>query len=298
MRPLSRRSPLTAYLLMAYLWAGFVFALPVLSEAGLGVIPVELPGVAPFVMLTAVGLAVCGGLVSRWSGGIEESAEYRRRVFRLRVNPVWYPIALLALPASAVAVALVADFNPIGELASEPQLLASILGGSIVAFLLVNWWEEAGWTGFVLDRLQVTMGPVRASVVTTWLQAAIHLPLVFVAGGVTEGRVPTDQIPLYLALLFVLPIPVRILITWVYNRSGRSVPVAGLFHAGLGAATGSALISAVAPGLEPLWVYVGFAVLAIVALVLTKGRLGYAHRVDPVIDEPIEPSHGVAVTRG
>jgi hypothetical protein len=57
------------------------------------------------------------------------------------------------------------------------------------------------------------------------------------------------------------------------------------------------LISAAAPGLEPLWVYVGFAVVAVVALVMTRGRLGYAHPVDHVMDEPIESSHG-AVARG
>jgi membrane protease YdiL (CAAX protease family) len=279
-RALARRSPLIAYLLMSYLWAIVVFAFPVLAETGIGLIPVSLPGVAPFVAVTAIGLALAGGLVSRWNGGAEGSAAYRRRVFRFRADPWWYPIALLVLPMTAVVVSLVAGFDAIDELTGQPSLLVGILGGSLVAFLLVNWWEEAGWTGFVLDGLQGTMGPVRASVVTTWLQAGIHLPLLLVAGGVTEGRVPTDQIPLYLVLLFVLPIPVRILITWVYNTTGRSVPIVGILHAGLGTATGSALLSVIAPGMESLWVYGGFACLAVIVLASTKGRLGY----------PVEPT--------
>jgi hypothetical protein len=72
----------------------------------------------------------------------------------------------------------------------------------------------------------------------------IHLPLVFVAAGVTEGRVPPDQIPFYVAALFILPLPVRAI--WLYYATGESVPAVGLFHAGLGAATGSAFILAIA----------------------------------------------------
>ena len=68
------------------------------------------------------------------------------------------------------------------------------------------------------------------------MQAALHLPLVFIADGVTTGRVAPENIPFYLVALFVLPIPVRMTLTWIYNSSGRSVPIAGLYHAGLGVA--------------------------------------------------------------
>ena len=145
----------------------------------------------------------------------------------------------------------------------------------LLAFALVNLWEEAAWTGFALERLQPRLGPIGASVVTTWLQALVHVPLVFVVGGVTVGRVPAEQVPFYLVALFVLPIPVRIALTWLYNGSGRSVPIVGLAHAGLGVATGVALIPVVAPAVDPVWVYAGFAVMAAVILAATRGRLGY-----------------------
>lgn len=144
MRALARRSPLKAYLFLAYLWGGVVFAIPLLSQAGIGVIPVDLPGAAPFVMLAAFGLAAVGGLVSRWSGGTANSAEYRRRVSRFRVYPLWYPAAALLLPIIAISTALMAGFDPIAALADDPHLVPSVLGGLLAAFLLVNWWEEAG----------------------------------------------------------------------------------------------------------------------------------------------------------
>ena len=164
--------------------------------------------------------------------------------------------------------------------------------GSVLAFALVNLWEEAAWTGFALERLQPRLGPIGASVVTTWLQALVHVPLVFVVGGVTVGRVPAEQIPFYLVALFVLPIPVRIALTWLYNSSGRSVPIVGLAHAGLGVATGVALIPVVAPAVDPVWVYAGFAALAAVILVATRGRSAtrrQAGRSGPAVRSPSRP---------
>lgn len=145
-----------------------------------------------------------------------------------------------------------------------------------MAFLLVNWWEEAGWTGFALHRLQLRIGPVAASVVTIWLQAIVHLPLIFVAGGVTDGRVPPEEIPFYLGALFILPIAVRLVMTWIYNASGHSVPIVGLYHAGLGVATGISFVPVIAPSVDPIWVYAGFGVVAVVVLAATRGRLGFA----------------------
>ena len=83
------------------------------------------------------------------------------------------------------------------------------------------------------------------------------------------------QIPFYLVALFILPISVRLVLTWLYNASGRSLPIVGLYHASFGVATGSGFIPVLAPGVDPIVVYAGFAVLAVVTLVATRGKLGY-----------------------
>ena len=201
----------------------------------------------------------------------------RRRVFHFRVNPSWYVFALVLLPGAALATAIViAGVEPLIKLATSPDVVIGAVIGAVVAFVLVNLWEEAAWTGFALERLQPRLGPIGASVVTTWLQALVHLPLVFIAGGVTDGRVAPEQVPFYLVALFVLPIPVRMILTWLYNRTGRSVPIVGLAHAGLGIATGTSFIPVLAPTVDPVFVFAGFAVLATVVLVATRGRLGLA----------------------
>lgn len=276
MRSIARRHPLAVFLALSYGAAALLFALPLASTAGLGLIDLDLPGVAPFVLLSAIALAGAAFATTALTEGRDGVRDFRRRVFHFRVKPGWYLVALTLLPVTGlVAASVVTGLTPIIGLIANPGVAVTVVVGAMVAFLLVNWWEEVGWTGFALERLQPRIGPVAASVVTTWLQALIHVPLVFVAGGVTDGRVPVDQIPFYLVALFVLPIPVRIVLTAIYNASQRSLPIVGLYHAGLGVATGTAFIPVLAPGIAPIVVYAGFAALAVIVLAATRGRLGF-----------------------
>ncbi len=289
MRSIARRHPFAVFLSLAYGASAAILTVPLLSTAGLGIIDLELPGAAPFILLSAFALAAAAFITTALADGRAGVRELRRRVFHFRVHPVWYVIGLFLLPATTLAVVtVVAGIDPVVELVTDPSIvLGTVVAGALVAFALVNLWEETAWTGFALDRLQHRMGPIGASVVTTWLQALVHVPLVFIADGVTAGRVPADQFPIYLAALFVLPIPVRIVLTWIYNASGRSVPIVGLAHAGLGVATGVAFIPVLAPGLDPVIAYASFTVLAAAILVATRGRLGLARSEADEIAHPL-----------
>ncbi len=294
MRSLARRHPIGTFLGILYTATVAIFAIPFLSKAGIGVIDLELPGAAPFILLSALSLVVTAFVTTALADGRAGVRDLRKRVFHFRVSPKWYAVALVALPAAAVATAVVlSGAAPIVALASDPMIVVGGLLGAVFAFALVNWWEEAAWTGFVLDRIQPRVGPIRASVFTTWMQAALHLPLVFIAGGVTEGRVAPADVPFYLVALFVLPIAVRMVLTWVYNASGRSVPIAGLYHAGLGVASGVAWIPVIAPDVNPALVYAGFAVLAAIVLAATRGRLGYRSE-DRAVAQPTEVAMATA----
>ena len=275
MRSFAHRHPIRTFLAIVYTATAAIFAIPFLSSAGIGAIGLELPGIAPFILLSALSLVGAAFVTTALADGRPGVRALRRQVFNFRVSPGWYVLAIVALPGAALATAFViSGVAPLAALASNPALLVEVAIGALVAFALVNWWEEAAWTGFALDRLQDSSGPIRASVATTWMQATLHLPLVFIAGGVTDGRVAAEAIPFYLAALYILPIPVRMTLTWLYNGSGRSVPIVGLYHAGLGVASGVAFLPVLAPSVDPVWVYAGFAALAAVVMVATRGRLG------------------------
>ena len=275
MRSFAHRHQIRTFLAIVYTATAVIFAIPFLSSAGIGAIGLELPGIAPFILLSALSLVGAAFVTTALADGRPGVRALRRRVFNFRISPGWYVLAIVALPGAALATAFViSGVAPLAALASNPALLVEVAIGALVAFALVNWWEEAAWTGFALDRLQDSSGPIRASVATTWMQATLHLPLVFIAGGVTDGRVAAEAIPFYLAALYILPIPVRMTLTWLYNASGRSVPIVGLYHAGLGVASGVAFLPVLAPSVDPVWVYAGFAALAAVVLIATRGRLG------------------------
>jgi hypothetical protein len=73
-----------------------------------------------------------------------------------------------------------------------------------------------------------------ASLIVVPFFALFHLPARFVAGWIVDDHTPLAQVPTvalgYVVLAAVVAVFLRVLIMWVYNGSGRSVIVVGLFH--------------------------------------------------------------------
>ena len=155
------------------------------------------------------------------------------------------------------------------------MLFASYLPQAVLLAFLINLWEEGGWTGFLLPRLQERRGPLAASVLVTFAQAFVHVPLIFIVGGVSDERIAPGDYWLYLVLLFVLPIPVRVLWSGLWNGTGGSLLVVALCHAAFNTTTSAAFTPEIAPGRDPIWVYAVYAALALALVLLTRGRLGY-----------------------
>jgi len=83
--------------------------------------------------------------------------------------------------------------------------------------------EEPGWRGFLLPTLQERYSPLVASLVVWFFWALWHLPL-DVTGyvGNTFGA--------YLDNRFLRLLPLTVIMTWLYNRSGGSVLTTAVFH--------------------------------------------------------------------
>ena len=127
------------------------------------------------------------------------------------------------------------------------------------------------------NRLQARFGPLKASLIVAPLFGLYHVPLFFVIAGLNSGpdHLPLAQFPLYLAfLLIVFSGPMRILLTWIYNSTGQSLPVVSLFHASINATGGVAILATYFAGVDGLLLYAALAVFALVVIVATRGRLG------------------------
>ena len=68
--------------------------------------------------------------------------------------------------------------------------------------------------------------------------------------------------------------PVRILVTWVYNATRGSLPVVALLHASFDTTAGVAVLTTFYPGVDGRLLYAALGATALLVVVVTKGRLG------------------------
>jgi membrane protease YdiL (CAAX protease family) len=291
--------PLVAFFVLAFL-GGWIVLLPtVLFESGFGLIPIDIP--APAVMLSFIPAAMAGPalgafVVTRMVEGKQGTRQLLRRILRWRVGVQWYLIAVFGVPpVYFLAASLVLGTAPLEALIEDwPFLFTSYLPKVVMVFLIVSLWEEIGWMGFALPRLQEKYGPLMASVVLGVLWALWHLPAYFNSTQVVADKVGLGELDRLLYLLpplILLATFTRIVMTWLFNVAMGSVIVVTLFHAAFNVSNNE-LVTAFMPQMKSMfanneWIYPVLGVLALLLIVFTKGRLSYkAEHTAPPQDAP------------
>jgi uncharacterized protein len=195
----------------------------------------------------------------------------------------WYLLALVGLLAVTLLGAIpFLGVAPLGALARNwPLLFTVFLPGVLVPFVFVNLWEETAWTGFMQHTLQEGHGPLLASVIVAPFFALIHMPGFFVAGFISDEKTPLSQFPsvlLQVGILAVFAVFIRVLIMWLYNSSGQSVLVVGLFHSAFNMTNGQKItpeLLGLPAGLASLIPSLAVMMGAVLLVVVTRGRLAY-----------------------
>jgi membrane protease YdiL (CAAX protease family) len=207
---LVRRYPLTAFFVLACALSWWPW---ILYSVGLS--PTPIVGVGPFLAALLV-LAVTEG-----KSGV---VGLLRRMVRWRVGIQWYAVALL-LPIVVILAAAALNVFLLG--AQRTSSVADLGGWSsfLLLFLLsllipgfAGTWEEPGFRGYALPRLQFRYSALIASLILGVLWAFWHLPFV-----VTGEQIWID------AILFI--IEWSIVYTWLFNNAKGSVLIVMLFHA-------------------------------------------------------------------
>ncbi len=180
--------------------------------------PAEL---LPFVL--ALGPTVIA-LALAWREGGGALGRLRRSLTKRPPRRIWYlalaiPV-LWAFTTVAIAVAL-------GQ--PTTALFGNLFPTVPIIFLVVlvpALAEEVAWRGFALPRLMTAMSPIAAALVIavpwTLLHVGLQLP----------GQINQQLIlwPLGLSIAAY-----SVILTWLYVRTGGSVLMTALFHAGLNA---------------------------------------------------------------
>jgi membrane protease YdiL (CAAX protease family) len=275
------RHPAAAFLVMAFGF-GWTSLIPILlSENGFGVVPIELPLTLVQTLATLLGLALPAFLVTAATGGKEGVRDLLSRLLRWRVGIRWYLIAIFGLFVVVLLAAVpFLGAAPLEALGRKWGLLLTVfLPGVVLPFLHTNLWEELGWTGYLQSTLQERRGPLLASVIVAPFFALFHLPSLFVSGWIMDEAYSLTQFPsalVQVGFLMVFAVFVRVLIMWLYNGSGRSILIVGLFHAALNVITGQKMMPELVLGIDAnLLAAAVVAVLGVLVVVFTKGHIGY-----------------------
>jgi membrane protease YdiL (CAAX protease family) len=197
-------------------------------------------------------------------------AGFRRLGARLkhwRVSGRYFAVALLAAPATAMAILLVLSlFDP----QYTPKIIAAdgkaqLLMTGVAAGLFIAFFEELGWTGIAVPRLLERRGVLASGVLTGTLWGLWHFPPFWQA----DSFVGAMPLALLLSRLFTWIIAYRVLMVWLYRRTG-SLPAVILMHMSLVVCmiaiepplTGTALLTYILTWTAVLWTIVGVGLYA------------------------------------
>ncbi len=203
---------------------------------------------APFFVLylgTVAGPIIAGVLLTGLFYGRPGLRELLSRLLKWRAGARWYAVALLAAPLSLsitlFALSLTSPVFVPGIFATSDNASSLMLGFStsqkasfllfVLALGLFNGFvEELGWTGFAIPKLTPRYGVLMTGLVVGFLWGAWHFLSNYLGSASDAGGL---SLLLYMpAILFSFLPPYRILMVWVYDRTG-SLLVAILMHASL-----------------------------------------------------------------
>jgi len=174
-------------------------------------LPLAMPAVAALI------------LIYRQSGRDGVVALLKRTYdFRNIKSKIWYLPILLIYPSIGFLDYLIQRMSG----TSMPSLhfsLPILLGYSTVFFL--TYWEELGLTGYAIDRLQQRYSALASGIFIGLVQAGYHIPSFIISGYYSAEWI-------FWHALYI--ITGRVLFTWVYNNSGKSLFSMALLHSTFG----------------------------------------------------------------
>jgi membrane protease YdiL (CAAX protease family) len=194
------------------------------------------------------------------------------RLFRWRIGARWYAVALLTAPLMIITILLglsilSPEFQP--AIFTTDDKLALVLP-AIAAGIAVGLFEELGWTGFAVPRLNQRYGVLKAGLIVGAVWGAWHFPP-FWKSDTFSGAFPFI---LLLGQLFSWLPPYRVLMVWVYDRTG-SLLICVLMHASLMASLSAFVPAKLAGSTLITWIFTWATALWIVVTIGAKIKDGF-----------------------
>src|SRR5450631_2317672 len=200
----------------------FLLSIPFYWFNDRSVLPKSFHMYAPTFIFAAIIPVLLANMFLYRERGWDAVTDLWRNVFDYRRigNKLWYIPIFLLMPATMLATYFLMPL--IGKPIPDPQfpmLMAPVL---FAVFFVLAIGEEAGWSGYVIGGLQARWGALASSIVLGIAWAAWHI-VPFIQAHHASNWWTVSQC--------LGTVPLRVLMVWIYNNTGRSILAMVLFHA-------------------------------------------------------------------
>jgi membrane protease YdiL (CAAX protease family) len=262
------------------LWRNWLFFILALGWSWLFWIPLiflklvftAMPGIILY-SIGGLGPALSAIYLVRTIQGKDERREFWRRVVDYKRVPWRWFLASLFIPLLiAILTVLTAPFFTT-EYSNWQPLWLVFQNPLIFVFFLVSTLlfgplpEEIGWRGYGLESLQTKYSAVQSSLIVGLFWALWHIPLFLTKDSAFAATYPLFSPGFWLWAISLLSI--SIIMTWIFNRTGKSTLTAILFHFSMSATSGFFSFQSQMQSI----MLIGFALFAIFALTVSSVNL-------------------------
>jgi len=272
-----KRHPVLTYYILVFVisWGGIIILI-----GG----PGNIPGTKeqaeklfiPALLVMFSGPFVSGILMNFFVDGKEGLRNLLLRLLQWRVKARWYAVAVLTGPLLVAAVLFtlsIFDKAFLPGIVTTNDKIGSLIFGIGWGLVGGGLLEETGWTGFAVPKLRRRYSILSTGLVVGILWGIWHFMIAFWASNYLGG---VDSWIMFVAgflAFYLLALPAyRVLLVWVFDRTGENLPMIMLMHAFLSASTLIFQPSA-AGAIAFIWNFVlGIVLWIVVAIVAVKNR--------------------------
>lgn len=230
----------------------------------------------PALLVMFSGPFISGILMNFLVDGKEGLHKLLSRLSQWRVKARWYAVAVLTGPFLVAAVLFtlsIFDKAFLPGIVMTNDKIGSLIFGIGWGLVGRGLLEETGWTGFAVPKLRQRYSVLSTGIIVGILWGIWHFMIAFWASNYLGG---VDSWIMFVAgflAFYLLALPAyRVLLVWVFDRTGGNLPVIMLMHAFLSASTLIFQPSA-AGEIAFIWNFVfGLVLWIVVAIVAVKNR--------------------------
>jgi membrane protease YdiL (CAAX protease family) len=270
---------LTVFFLLAYGLSWAAWTPYILSDSGLGWIPLRIPEVLGTTQIVGMlpgaylGPVTAAFLVTAAADGRGGLRHWSQRLVRWRVGWRWYLAVLAGVPGTILLSTFALPGSWGHARMVTVMVVAAYLPLLLVQFVTTAVAEEPGWRDFALPRLQRRFGAVAGTTVLGILWGCWHLPLFLTEWGGWPNVSWESPVEFVAGC-----VPLSLVMTWVFNRTSESLPLVMILHASINT-TYSLVWPQVFPTLDATRdtlhaQLIGSTVVALLLIIATRGRLG------------------------